>query len=245
MPAISDDGGITWKPLAGEPPNTRGGRGIALSADGKTIVWTPMRGTPFVSTDRGASWAECAGLSNRVQVVADPVNPFGFYAFDSRENKLLASTNRAIKFDLAGPSLALMPGARAGEERGALLCATPGMEGDLWLAFRDIGLYHAARGGTAFAKVGQIRGADALGFGKAAPEKSFPAVFLAGSIGGRWALFRSDDAGETWVRINDDQHQFGYISHLTGDPRIFGRVYCGTGGRGVIYGDLPESSESK
>jgi hypothetical protein len=44
------------------------------------------------------------------------------------------------------------------------------------------------------------------------------------------------------VRINDDQHQFGlsgWIHCLCGDPRIYGRVYFGTEGRGVIYGDLP------
>jgi photosystem II stability/assembly factor-like uncharacterized protein len=51
------------------------------------------------------------------------------------------------------------------------------------------------------------------------------------------ALFRSDDEGKHWVRINDDQHQYGWINHVTGDPRIYGRVYFGTGGRGVVYGD--------
>jgi hypothetical protein len=50
-------------------------------------------------------------------------------------------------------------------------------------------------------------------------------------------LFRSVDAGETWVRINDDSHQFGWINHVTGDPRVYGRVYFATGGRGIIYGD--------
>lgn len=41
-----------------------------------------------------------------------------------------------------------------------------------------------------------------------------------------------------WVRINDDQHQYGTTnSAITGDPRIFGRVYVGTNGYGIVYGD--------
>ncbi len=50
-------------------------------------------------------------------------------------------------------------------------------------------------------------------------------------------LMPANDAGATWQRINDDQHQYGYISRVTGDPRIFGRVYFATGGCGVIYGE--------
>ena len=41
----------------------------------------------------------------------------------------------------------------------------------------------------------------------------------------------------TWLRINDDQHQWGLVLHITGDPRKFGRVYVGTHGRGTFYGD--------
>jgi hypothetical protein len=40
------------------------------------------------------------------------------------------------------------------------------------------------------------------------------------------------------VRINDDSHQYGWISPIAGDPRIYGRVYLGTNGRGVVYGDI-------
>jgi len=82
-----------------------------------------------------------------------------------------------------------------------------------------------------------IQAADSLGFGKAAPGRNYPALFLSGKVGQVQALFRSDGAGRTWVRINDDQHQFGWVNHVTGDPRIYGRVYFGTGGRGIIYGD--------
>ncbi len=84
-----------------------------------------------------------------------------------------------------------------------------------------------------------ICGADALGFGKAAPGKTFPAVYLLGTINQLHARYRSDDAGQTWIRIDDDQHQFATADTpmIIGDPRIYGRVYITTGGRGVIYGD--------
>ena len=85
-----------------------------------------------------------------------------------------------------------------------------------------------------------IDGVDALGFGKAAPGKDFPAIFLLGTIHQLHARYRSDDAGRTWVRIDDDQHQYANadVPLIIGDPRIYGRVYFTTGGRGVIYGDI-------
>ncbi|HEU4710154.1 MAG TPA: hypothetical protein VFS76_01250 [Pyrinomonadaceae bacterium] len=63
----------------------------------------------------------------------------------------------------------------------------------------------------------------------------------AAKVAGVRGIFRSTDAGQTWVRIVDDQHQWGRAGEtaLTGDPRIFGRVYVGTNGRGIIYGDAP------
>ena len=52
-----------------------------------------------------------------------------------------------------------------------------------------------------------------------------------------WYVVRSDDKGATWVRINDDQHQWGFCTVIIGDPRVPGRVYIGTGGRGIIMGE--------
>jgi len=49
--------------------------------------------------------------------------------------------------------------------------------------------------------------------------------------------FRSDDAAHNWVRINDDDHQWGLVLLITGDPKQYGRVYVGTHGRGTLYGD--------
>jgi len=77
----------------------------------------------------------------------------------------------------------------------------------------------------------------AFGFGKAAPGSGYPSMYLAGTVQGQPGFFRSDNSAESWVRINDDQHQFGLVLQITGDPKQYGRVYVGTHGRGILYGD--------
>jgi hypothetical protein len=57
-------------------------------------------------------------------------------------------------------------------------------------------------------------------------------------VSGVYGIFRSDGMGASWVRINDDAHQFGMLGTISGDSRIYGRVYVGTQGRGIVYGDL-------
>jgi xyloglucan-specific exo-beta-1,4-glucanase len=60
---------------------------------------------------------------------------------------------------------------------------------------------------------------------------------VIGAADGQDGFFRSDDRGERWVRINDDQHQYGGGSVIIGDPRVYGRAYVGTSGRGIVYGE--------
>ncbi|MFZ0826178.1 MAG: cellulase [Verrucomicrobiia bacterium] len=236
--SISEDGGETWNMLGSDPPSSGGAGTIAISTDGKIIVWTPRRSAPYWSADRGANWNACTGLSDGIRVVADPVNPAQFYACDMRAGRILISTNGAVSFAATPatfPAVESFGGGFGGA--GVMLSATPGTTGDLWLEFRSNGLYHSTDAGTTFTKLASVQEADSLGFGKTAPGRKYPALYLAGKVGNLQALFRSDDAGESWVRINDNQHQYGWINHITGDPRIFGRVYFATGGRGIIYGD--------
>ena len=110
------------------------------------------------------------------------------------------------------------------------------MKGDLWIAAFD-GLYHSVDEGKSFLKLSGVQEINAFGFGKGAPGNSYSELYLAGIVDGQYGIFRSGDIAKSWVRINDDRHQWGLILQITGDPGISGRVYVGTHGRGILYGD--------
>jgi xyloglucan-specific exo-beta-1,4-glucanase len=221
------DSGATWT-LFPHSPGNRDGGAIAISADGDKFVWAPQGGTAGVSSDRGATWAACKGLFNNARPVSDRVNPNKFYAMDFETGRIYVSTDGGLTF-----TSHLVPSTRGDDNR---LRATPGHEGDLWFT-RAGGLYHSTDSGATFSKISSISYAVTIGFGKAPDGKDYPALFTTGTVNGVEGIFRSDDAANSWIRINDDQHQYGAVNPVIGDPRIFGRVYIGTNGRGVLYAD--------
>jgi hypothetical protein len=220
--AHSVDGGATWIPFATEPVGSTGSGSIAVAADGKTFLWAPQGGTPSYSHDQGSTWIACTGITAGVRVAADRVNPAKFYA--SARSRMYVSIDGGATFTPTNAT-------SSGRPRPVF-----GVEGDLWFTTNS-GLFHSQDSAATFTQVPQVSGATAVGFGMAATGQNYPAVYVAGLVGGNWGTYRSDDVGVTWQRIDDPQHQFGWVNVLTGDPRRFGRVYIGTGGRGILYGD--------
>lgn len=225
--AYSLDNGRTWTDFSANPPGSRGQGMIAVSADGGTFVWTPSEGAPHVSRDRGAAWTACAGIPARLRVVADRVNPSTFYAFDREGGLLYASTDGGATFT---------PWANNLPRSEGFLRAVPGKAGHLWLASRN-GLLRSTDGGVNFVKHLGVQEGRRIGFGKAAPGRNYPALYVVGKVEGIYGIFRSDDEAGAWVRVNDDQHQFGSLNSITGDPRVYGRVYLGSANRGILYGE--------
>jgi photosystem II stability/assembly factor-like uncharacterized protein len=235
------DGGKAWQPAASSPAQNSRMGSIAVSSDGATWVWTPEAAAASFTVDRGKTWSQSKGLPERVRVIADAVNPHKFYAIDLFGGNLFLSTDNASSFEekpLSLPDGLPKPGGNRGDRRGGQdrIYATPGREGDLWLAAFN-GLYHSSGTEYKFSKVNDIEELHAFGFGKAAKAVGYPALYLVGTVNGVHGIFRSDDMARSWVRINDDQHQWGLILQITGDPRQYGRVYVGTHGRGILYGD--------
>ena len=236
------DGGRTWQPTATMPQaNSQHGQ-IAVSADGKTWIWTPQRSPAFVTQDKGATWQPCKGIADNLKVIADKVNPHHFYALAFMQGKFYTSVDDGTSFtEQALSSNIHIPQQRGdrGDNRGGQdrVYAAPGKEGDLWISDFD-GLYHSTDGGKTFTKnSNNSEEIHAFGFGKGAPGTNYSALYVVGTVNGVRGFFRSDDMGKKWIRINDDQHQYGLVLHITGDPKKYGRVYVGTHGRGTLYGD--------
>ncbi|MEU5879524.1 cellulose binding domain-containing protein [Spirillospora sp. NPDC047279] len=224
--AFSTDGGATWF-QGTEPGGVDQGGTVAAAADGSRFVWAPGDSGQQVvhTTGFGNTWTASSGVPANATVESDRVNPAKFYAVSG--GRFYLSTNGGQSFSPAATGL---------PTTGVKFKALPGKEGDIWLA-GDTGLFHSTDSGATFTKLPGISKAVNAGFGKAAPGRAY-ALYTVATVDGVTGLFRSDDAGATWTRINDDQHQYGNMGEaLTGDPRVYGRVYLGTNGRGVIYGD--------
>ncbi|MEU4353272.1 RICIN domain-containing protein [Streptomyces virginiae] len=225
--AYSTDGGSSWNGFKAEPVGSADSGHIALAADGSSIVWTQAGQAPYRSTDKGASWSKVSGLGAGAVVVADRSSAKTFYSLAG--GTLYASTDGGATFT-----------ARAANLPAGRLTAVPGIAGDLWISDGARGLLHSTDGGRSFTTLQTVRSASALGFGKAAPGGAYQTLYLIGTVKDVTGVFRSTDKGATWLRVNDDAHQWGSIGGvgvIAGDPDTYGRVYVGTNGRGLQYGD--------
>lgn len=248
--SYSEDGGKTWSMCDNVPINGARNGHIAVSADGKSWIWTPDNSDAYITCDKGCSWQKCVGLPKGIRTIADKANPKLFYAVNVSDQILYSSidggttfvadtlqlgvNNQPIPAKIAGNMRQPSRGdIRGGQDR---IYSTPGYEKDLWIAAYD-GLYHSASmTGYDFMTMDKVSTIYGFGFGKAKPGNNYPALYLIGVVNGQYGFFRSDDSARTWVRINDDQHQYGLVLHICGDMQEYGRVYVGTHGRGIQMG---------
>ncbi len=230
--AYSTDGGSNWIPFGSFPAGTTGGGTMAVSANGAAMVWAPRAGAISYSTDKGATWKPSAGSKAGVKPVSDRVNPLKFYSYDGLTGTVWVSNDGGATFMVGATGLPTVPDYLL---YLTTLTASFGAEGDLWLTNPN-GLYHSTNSGASFSKITSLNNAARVALGKAAPGKSSPAVYIVGTVNNQYGIFRSDDTGATWTRLNDNQHQFFGIRAFAADARTYGQVYLGTSGRGIIYG---------
>jgi photosystem II stability/assembly factor-like uncharacterized protein len=245
----SEDGGRSWHPLKAAPVkfegeaekrfDTNGEAPIAVSADGKTFA---VSGPVLLATsDRGKSWSIPIGLPQNVRAVADKAAANVWYAADYTGGKIFISSDGARSFQpvpAKGLPADLISARPTWREAPSALLATPGKAGEMWLLVAGR-LYRSSDGAQSFTAASssdiQIK---LFGLGMAAPGASAPALYAFATKGSVSGIWRSTDGGANWLRINDDAHQWGLrLRMLSGDPRVFGRIYLATDGRGILYGD--------
>ncbi|KAL4916649.1 hypothetical protein BDW62DRAFT_218623 [Aspergillus aurantiobrunneus] len=261
LAAYSADGGNSWTKFATCIPGIETGTPnpgtIAIDASGKHIVWSSAMTTywstlqaitprtnesgPYATTDLGQTWLSPTGLNVQTpNISADRVQARTFYSFTdgnwylSRDGGLSYSVFKANEVGLP-----VYP--------GAMPIASFNEAGEIWLALGDLGIYHTRSFGRKWTKItGRGVAARQLTIGAGARRSSKPALFIVGRAASHGPLsqdgvYRSDDNGKNWVRVNDEKHQYGGVGMIQGDPRVYGRVYLGTGGRGIICADTAKS----
>lgn len=217
----SADGGVSWTPFGSNSTAGRAGS-AAIDASGKQIIWAAGTGS-YWSDDQGRSWTAVPSLPGSARVISSKITPSRFFAYTASDGTVYNWNGE--NFIAAGKAA---PGARH--------IAVPFDRDDLWLP-TSTGLWKSTDGGANFVRIAGLDAAESVGFGKAAPGSDYPAIFTVARKNGKPGVFRSLDAGKAWVQINDVTTGLGTMNEITGDPKQFGRVYLGTNGRGIFYGD--------
>lgn len=226
--AISKDGGNTWKPFGGKPTGLRTTGTIAISADARTLVWQPGGQGAFWSTDEGTTWTASTGEPTSGFVISDRINPDRFYILNGRSGIFYRSDDAGRSFR---PVAGLLKADRA------IPFAVVGKTGHIWIPLGAGGLAVSKDGGSTFRRINTTEDAFRISFGKAQSPGGYPTAYLIGTVRGVVGVFRSTDECRTWVRINDAATGYGTMDQIEGDPKVFGRVYVGTNGRGVLVAD--------
>jgi hypothetical protein len=225
----SNDMGVSWT-----QSNMNGSKGkVALSANGNTVLHSPGESsTTYRSTNNGSSWTTVSGLSfNEALPVGDPVNSNKFYAYNPENGAVMVSEDEGSSFSEAGSV------ATGGSK---VIRVAPNSEGDLWVALNGSGLTRSTDSGQSFSVISGISYCGAVGFGKEASGSSYPTIYIWGTVNNVKGLYRSTDEAASWVRINDNAHEYGGPGNgqfVQGDMNVFGRVYMSTAGRGIVYGE--------
>jgi hypothetical protein len=241
-------------------PNVTAGW-TAISADGETILWSlglPIYASRLVYTfDLGKTWGKSqifnwegkliCGDKLPFKVMSDRVNANIFYGFSENINGagFYVSTNQGVTFHQVKAPQGFPEVNLAGidSEQAYEIRVESNKEGIIWMAMLEFGLwkitYDSSRkkfSGDRVSQAGDV--IKRIGLGKSAVGSEFKTLYTSGTIKGEYGFYRSQDEGATWLRINDDKHQYGDIRSISGDPRVFGRIYVATGTRGLVYGDI-------
>ncbi|VDB99838.1 unnamed protein product [Peniophora sp. CBMAI 1063] len=230
--AVSTDSGNTWNQDYGIATGVALAK-VAYSANADTILVRTQAGD-IQRSQYQSSFSTVSSLPSGSVFASDKLDNSIFYGASGA--KFYVSTDGGATFTAKG--------ALGSSTAPVKIVVNPAQTGDVWVS-TDKGLFHSTDTGVTFTAISGISQAWGLGLGKAASTGGYPAIFVAANLGSV-GYFRSDDEGLNWVQINDAAHGFGSAAAnvVAGDPRIYGRVYIGTNGRGIFYGDASGSAPS-
>ncbi len=230
------DAGKTWNRITNSPEDgkTFYNGSVAFNADGSRLIWSPSNATKsYYTEDLGTTWSVSEGLiGSGFYILGDPENPDYIYACGS---------SSAYTSSDGGKTFSRMTGTEPSFKR---FCVIPGEEGSFYMPSIS-GLVKVTNHGESFELVPNVKYCEAVSIGKPKNDGDPYVIYMWGMSmeADKKGLYMSEDNGQTWVRINDDLHQFGGTGNggfVSGDLNVYGRCYMSTVGLGIIYCDKIE-----
>jgi xyloglucan-specific exo-beta-1,4-glucanase len=258
----SSDGGFHWTQDKSFPRATAGKKpltpiAITMSSSNPDDVVAAVCNSDdhkdrwLYKTSATSGWKECSGLADQsysqwstIPIAADPLDGRTFYVYCA--GKIYRSTDGGATFNQMSAGTVGATGVAAFFK----LVAQPGKTGDLWLSEDQDnsnylspirpsweGLYHSSDAGRTWARVPGVTRAVVFAFGKAS-SSGHPTLYYYGRRSGDDTdrVFQSTDLGKSWLVISRSGQAMGDNPYLMEASRqTFGRVFIGTGGRGIYY----------
>ena len=241
--AYSLNGGTDWTPFG---VTVTASLKVAVSAEASVIYLSNRQysldnGTTFTATPTtGTGSLPSSSLS---AIFADKVRPKVFYAFQSSTGAFYSTYKADGTED--GHTWTLMSNTLPHSSAG-LIVPVYKKTGDIWLS-QSTALYHSPDFGVTWTKINvsgnaaKLTNLTTIAVGAPKTATAYPSLFVYGTYNGIQGIFRSDTQGTSWIRVSDDLHNYGgpdSAPTFVGDPRVYGRIYMGMNGRGIIYGDI-------
>ena len=241
------DAGETWIAMGNGKNLTNGKCAITELPDGTyRIIWSGVEANETLYTDDfGETWTKCAGVAGKLYLAVDSEKPNYVYAGGNDNNPYdpnYKSHNFLYVSDDYGATFEknIICEYDRAEDYSRIAFAT-GTSGKVFAPAGYYGLWVTTDYGKNFKKFDDVQYCSAVGVGKAKTEGGPLTIYIWGEANntGVRGIYRSTDDGETWIRINDDEHQFGGPGNgkfIVGDMNTFGTVYMSTVGMGIVYG---------
>ena len=250
------DGGKSWTAMTFA--NEAGTLEINKLEDGTYRVYQGGKAKLSYTDDWGETWNTCSGIEGNgrpVGVQVDLQNPQYVYAYTAYYNEYWFYSKPAPDLEDAhynfmvsddyGKTFKSQQVVMYDQCDSAHRIAYLG-EGECVIGAGWYGAYHVSDYGNTVEKLDSVFYCKTIGYGAPEKEGGLNTLYMYGqpAESDPEGIYRSTDAGKTWVCINTE-HLYGGTGNgnfLVGDMNEFGKVYMSTVGCGIVYGSVGEGS---
>ena len=226
---VSEDYGKSYKKTAYEGTAIR----VAINPeDYNNFMVVPINDTPRYTFDGGETWNSSVGAPNDIirtfwgaprPICSDRFKAGVFYLLS--RGAVYKSTDGGKNFrkttDLS-------------ESGEGTIKANPYKKGEIYVCLGKNGFFVSKDFGETFSKTEGVVDAMSVSFGPSKNGDGYM-LYLLGEVNNKIGLFMTENGTEEMLQLNDEKtNKLGKAEFITADRRVFGRVFIGTDGRGIV-----------